>query len=390
MISYLSASYVYPVTQPPIKNGVLGVDKQGRITVVLTAKEAEAKQIKDITFYEGILAPGFINTHCHLELSHMWAKVREKTGLVDFVQQVMKTRGVDDYSIEVEMLKADLEMLEGGIVAVGDISNQVISKSVKKRSPLYYHTFLEVLGFNPETAGLSIERALTFEQEFDSLPISVVPHAPYSVSKPLFQEIGKHALAKNSILSIHNQETAYEDAFFKDKTGKFLELYEFLGLDINFYQPSGKSSLQTYLPLLPKELKTLLVHNTYTTLEDVMFAESIHPNLYWCLCPSANMYIEGRLPDVNMLKDAGIRITLGTDSLASNDRLSILKEIEWLLEEFHVPMEELIRWATWNGAEFLGITDQYGSFEPGKQPGVNFLKINDPESGMISLVKRLF
>src|SRR5690606_1202900 len=134
----------------------------------------------------------------------------------------------------------------------------------------------------------------------------------------------------------------------------FLDLFEFLGQDVEFYEPSGKTSLQTYLPLLSTKLKTLLVHNTYTTAADVAYAESIHPNLYWCLCPNANLYIENTLPDVDMMRKADLKITLGTDSLASNDRLSILSEINLLQERFDVPTEELLKWATFNGAEFLG------------------------------------
>lgn len=392
MISYLSASYVYPVTSGPIKNGVVGVEEDGRITAVLTAKEAAERQIRDIISYEGILVPGFVNTHCHLELSHMKGKIAGKKGLVDFVKNVMKTRSADDYSIEVEMLKADVEMLEAGIAAVGDISNQAISASIKRGSPIYYHTFLEVMGFNPATAKLSMERALEFEEKFKDLPLSIVPHAPYSVSSALFEELRANSVDKASLVSIHNQETVDENSFFLDKTGNFLELYEFLGLNIDFYAPSGKTSLQSYLPLLSPENKTLLVHNTFTSIEDVKFAEGIHPNLYWCLCPRANMYIEHRLPDVNMLREAGVTITLGTDSLASNRKLSILAEMKELANNFDIPVFELIKWATWNGADFLGITEHYGSLEPGKKPGINLLgyKEKDGKTTLNFKMKRLF
>ncbi|TKC04149.1 amidohydrolase family protein [Pedobacter frigoris] len=392
MISYLSASYVYPVTSGPIKNGVVGVEEDGKITAVFTAEDAAERQIQDVVTYDGILVPGFVNTHCHLELSHMKAKIAGKKGLVDFVKNVMKTRSADDYSIEVDMLKADVEMFEGGIVAVGDISNQAISASIKKGSPIYYHTFLEVMGFNPATAKLSMDRALEFEEKFEDLSLSIVPHAPYSVSSALFDALKANSVDKASLVSIHNQETADENAFFEDKTGSFLDLYEFLGLNIDFYKPSGKTSLQTYLPLLSPDNKTLLVHNTFTSMEDVKFAEAVHPNLYWCLCPRANMYIEDRLPDVNMLKDAGVRITLGTDSLASNRKLSILAEMEVLANNFDIPMWDLIKWATWNGADFLGVTERYGSLEPGKRPGINLLgyKEKNEEAVLNFKMKRLF
>jgi cytosine/adenosine deaminase-related metal-dependent hydrolase len=165
-----------------------------------------------------------------------------------------------------------------------------------------------------------------------------------------------------------------------------------LGQDISFFKPSGKTSLQTYLPLLSTDVKTLLVHNTYTSAADVTYATSIHPNLYWCLCTNANLYIENMLPDVNMMRAAGLRITLGTDSLASNDSLSILSEMNLLQERFDVPTEELLKWATFNGAEFLEIDRRFGSFELGKQPGINLVEFTEKDGKVIlgDIVTRLF
>jgi len=373
MISYLSADYVYPVSAPVLQNGVIGLDEHGKILKVLTAEEAAARKIRNIAQHQGLLVPGFVNTHCHLELSHLKGKIPQHTGLNRFVQEVMKLRGVDEYVINLAMLDADKEMLANGIVAVGDIANQAVSKTIKRASPQYYHTFLEVMGFNPATAKASIKRALEFKQNFGDFPISIVPHAPYSVSEVLFAELKQVAEAGGGLLSIHNQETADENLFFMEKTGAFLKLYEFLGLDIDFYAPSGKSSLQTILPHLASGLKTLLVHNTFTTKEDVQFAGAMHRNLYWCLCPNANLYIENKLPDVDMLRAEGLKITLGTDSLASNTLLSVFAEMQTLQEHFEIPVEELILWATWNGAEFLGVEDRCGSLEIGKSPGINLL-----------------
>ena len=373
MISYLSASYIYPVTGPVLKNGVIGIDPDGLIRTVLSAEEAKNQNIELVTFYEGLLVPGFVNTHCHLELSHLKGKVEQHTGLTDFVQTVMKLRGADDSAIELAMLRADVEMLENGIVAVGDISNQAISSGIKRGSPIYYHTFLEVMGFNPATAKASINRALEFKQKFEGFPLSIVPHAPYSVSAELFEELRLVAEELPGPVSIHNQETPDENAFFERKEGGFLKLYEFLGLDIGFYEPSGKTSLQTVLPMMSDRQKTLLVHNTMSSNADVVFAKALHPLLYWCLCPNANLYIENKLPDVDMLRATGVKITLGTDSLASNTGLSIFAEMLCLQDNFDIPVEELIQWATANGAEFLGISDRYGSFETGKRPGINLL-----------------
>nr|WP_294875213.1 amidohydrolase family protein [uncultured Pedobacter sp.] len=392
MISYISASYVFPVVGPPIKNGVIGVEIDGTITSVLTPEEAGNEKIKGITHYEGLLVPGFVNTHCHLELSHLKGQIETRTGLLGFVQAIMKLRTSDEDALDLAMLRADREMFENGIVAVGDISNQIISRGTKLGSPIYYHTFLEVMGFNPVTAKESIARALEFKEKFAPLKVSIVPHAPYSVSAELFKELRDNGGTRGELLSIHNQETEDENLFFERKEGGFLELYKVLGLDIDFYEASGKTSLQTFLPMLSDQHKTLLVHNTFTSKADVEFAEAYHPNLYWCLCPNANLYIENRLPDVDMLRNAGVKITLGTDSLASNNRLSIFAEMQTLQINFGIDFDDLLKWGTINGAEFLGVEKRYGSLEPGKRPGINLVDFEEI-SGIIMLgsrVERLF
>lgn len=376
MLQYISASFIYPVSGAPMENGVIGLEEDGTIREVLTSAEAEEKGIKEIQYYKGILVPGLVNTHCHLELSHLFGKIPEQTGLQGFVQQVIQHRGMAEELVQEAMIKADLEMFNSGIVAVGDISNQLISKEVKLNSRLYYHTFIEMLGFNPENAEAVMAKGLELKENFLPLKSSVVPHAPYSVSRELFGEIRKYSGLYENLISMHNQETEEENLFFQQKTGAFLKLYEFLGLDISFFQAPGRTSLQSIVQDLPKQ-KALLVHNTQTDLEDIIYAEGVNSELYWCLCPNANLYIENRLPDVEMIHKAGVRITLGTDSLASNHQLSILAEMKALQEIRGVDFIDLLTWATLNGAEFLGIDGTFGSISKGKKPGINLIEQMD-------------
>jgi len=373
MLTYISASKIFPVQTAAIINGVLAIDEIGTIRGVYQPEEAKALNLPIDRHYDGYLVPGFINTHCHLELSHLKDKIPTHTGLFRFVEQVMKIRKADDAEITAAMEQADQQMYEQGIVAVGDISNQLISKEVKLKSKLYYHTFVEAMGFNPANATGIIKMAMETKAALAPLSASIVPHAPYSVSDNLFTEILKISEGSANLLSMHNQETLAENEFFQFKSGDFLNLYKILGLELDFYQASGKSSLQSTLPKLASS-KTLLVHNTRTSLEDVKFAKSTHPNLYWCLCPNANLYIENTLPDVEMLEQEGLNLTLGTDSLASNHQLSILKEMQTLQAEKQVDFDTMIKWATLNGASFLGIEDKYGSFTVGKTPGVILLE----------------
>lgn len=374
MLEYFSADWIFPVSSPPIKNGVVVVNSDGEIKEVLTREGTENLDL-DIVKYKGAIVPGFINTHCHLELSHMLNQIPEHTGLVEFVQHIIKSRQGDIAEIKQAMYAADQKMFENGIVAVGDISNQISSKEVKEKSKIHYHTFIEAMGFNPDRAVAIMENAKRIKQDFKPLPVSIVPHAPYSVSSELFELIREDAEKDNTFISVHNQETEDENTFFENKTGGFLDLYEFLRLDITFFEPTHKTSLQSWLPYIDAQ-KTLLVHNTVSSKADIAFAKENHNNLYWCLCPQANLYIENALPDVDLLMDENVKITLGTDSLASNHQLNMLLEMLTLQKCKQVSFEKLLSWATINGAEFLELDQQIGTIEVGKKPGLNLIQLS--------------
>ncbi|MFN0255820.1 amidohydrolase family protein [Pedobacter ureilyticus] len=386
MQRYLSAEWIYPVTSEPIAKGVLEVAATGEIISILTAEEAANKNIVDIERFEGVLVPGFVNTHCHLELSHLFGKIPEQTGLPAFVREIVAQRAAADEMVIAAMDAADKQMFENGIVAVGDISNQLISKEVKQHSPLHYHTFVEVFGFNRPSQPI-IDEAVKIRDSYWPLKASIVPHAPYSVSNELFQYIERNTRPQD-ILSIHNQETAAENEFFERGTGDFEATYQRMGVPKSEAHGTGENAIRYHLPQMPSN-KTLLVHNTFTSKADIDFASAQHKDLYWCLCPNANVYIENNLPDVNLFFDQRVRITLGTDSLASNHQLSILAEMQTLQQKKRVPFDQLLKWATLNGAEFLGIANQYGSFEVGKTPGVNLIEVGEAKIIKSTSVKRL-
>lgn len=368
MLTYISADLIYPVLAPPIPKGVVAVHPDGLIHSVLTSEEAADRQIPNIKRYSGIIVPGFVNTHCHLELSHLWNQIESGKGLVQFIKGVLSKRNQPETTIMKAMELADQQMYDNGIVAVGDISNQLISKEVKLKSKLYYQTFVEVFGFNAP-AKETIAPGLELREQFEPLKASIVPHAPYSVSEDLFHEIGQVTRPFDA-LSIHNQETVAENELFQTGSGDFAELFANLNIAQSAAHNSKQNSIQYHLPRLPKTVNTLLVHNTFTNQSDLSFAKTEHQRVFFCLCPNANLYIENDLPNVPLLVEEGLKITLGTDSLGSNRQLSILAEMKVLQDHFKISFDRLLSWATINGAEFLGIAGQYGSITPGKTPGL--------------------
>jgi cytosine/adenosine deaminase-related metal-dependent hydrolase len=273
------------------------------------------------------------------------------------------------------MQSAETSMKERGIVAVADISNTTHSIPVKERSNLFYHNFIEVIGFTGHQAEERFEEAygvyLQFKKKLQHQNASIVPHSPYSVSDELFKLI--NAYQKGSLLSIHNQESVAETEFFTTGKGELLELYSALGIDVANFVPTAQSSLIRSIIKFTGDHSVILVHNVNTTADDL---DAIRrgrnlPQLFWCLCPNANIYINGTLPDVMLFKNFNCKLVVGTDSLASNAQLDILGELKTLQHNYNtLTTAELLRWATINGAEALRIDNQYGSFESGKQPGI--------------------
>lgn len=373
MIKYFSANYIFPVSDEPLKDGVVSVNDVGEILKIYDRDSSES--ITDpIEKHEGIIVPGFVNSHCHLELSHLHKSQPKGQGVIPFVASIIKNRESDEQQISSAMQKADQAMFENGIVAVGDISNNSLSKKVKEESSIYYHTYVEVLGFNPDKADESFEKGLALKEEFYPLSASVTPHAAYSVSKELFKNFRNYSEGKENLFSLHNQETEEENKLYRYKTGGFLDFYKSMGLDVEFFKPQARNSVQSIIPLLPKEQKILMVHNIYTSLKDIYFVRRFGRDITWCFCPNANLHIEGRLPKVEMFLPHDFNMTLGTDSLASNDKLCILSELQTLSKNFPgLPLTTTIQWATLNGAKFLGIDQDYGSIERGKKPGLNLI-----------------
>lgn len=350
---------------------VLITDETGVVQDIVMKQDAS----EGIEKFNGIISPGFINCHCHLELSHLHGIVPRNTGMINFLLSVLKSRNAEEENISEAMLLAETYMRERGIVAVGDICNTPYSLGIKSSNNLYYHNFIEAIGFSDAHAEERFNNALKlflkFKEQGNEHNVTVVPHSPYSVSDSLFRLINEHE--KRSLLSIHNQESIAETEFFTTGKGDLLELYKALGINIEHFVPSKKSSLIRSIIKITGDHSLILVHNVNTTaddLDEIRRGRNL-PQLFWCLCPNANIYINGHLPDVVLLKNFNCKLVVGTDSLASNIQLNILEELKTLQDAFDsLGTDELLRWATINGAEALRIDNKFGSFESGKQPGI--------------------
>jgi cytosine/adenosine deaminase-related metal-dependent hydrolase len=356
---------------------VLITDETGKIEGLVSILEAG----DDIQTFKGILTPGLINCHCHLELSHLKNVIPPHTGLIEFLCSVVTKRGFEPEVIQQEIIKAEKEMYDNGIVAVGDIGNTADTAEVKSKSKTRWQNFVEVLGFTDERAEENINHyqkvAQTFNIQHSTFntknSTSLVPHAPYSISPRTFKLINE--LTKNQVISIHNQEHPAEDVLYKTGGGDYLKLFKIFGIDRSPFPVTGLSSIRSVLPHFNNGQTIFLVHNTFMPEEDVQFAKEYATKsgltLIWCLCVNANLYIENKMPPIEMLMKNDCPLVLGTDSYSSNWQLSIVKEIQSIKKHFSsLSLETILQWATINGAKALKWDDELGSFEKGKKPGV--------------------
>jgi cytosine/adenosine deaminase-related metal-dependent hydrolase len=378
MIRRLAADWVFPVSSPPLRRGILHLDEEGQILEV----EDTGGRMHDsagLEFYNGILVPGFVNSHCHLELSYLRGSFPMHTGLPGFIRNIARHQRPLPEEVQRAIKDADHGLWEAGVQAVGDISNNNSSFEVKRRSKIRYHTFVETFDLAGGTTASRSEEAMETHAQA-SLPSTLVPHAPYTVSGGLLRQIAEFLKAHPGPLSIHNQETESEDRYMKDGTGELADLLREIGAQSDPEMHGKSSSPETVLPFFEPGTNVLQVHNTYTTKADLDMMRKSGREISLVLCVNANSYIENRLPDVDLLASSGLNICIGTDSLASNTGLSVLDEMKTIARWFPgISFDELLRWATLNGARALEM-EELGCFEKGKKPGVLLMHAIDLEN----------
>ena len=316
-----------------------------------------------VEFYPGILIAGMVNAHCHLELSYLRDAISEGSGFAGFAGAIGRVR--NNFSDE-ERLRAastaDAIMWEEGIEAVADIANDRLVMPIKERSAIHYHTFIEFFGLNNH----SVESAHAMASGDNC---SLTPHSTYSVQDKPFRAICADGDAP---LSLHFLESDDEKALF-DNHGSLHDWYKRQGWATDFlhYGTPARRIAES----IPASRRILLIHNVKTTVEDIATIEKHFTNgVYWVLCPESNRFISRTEPPVETLRNAGAKIAIGTDSLASARHLSMVENMRLLGD---IPLDELLLCATLNGAEALGIDDRFGSLRIGCAPGIVLIENAD-------------
>ena len=349
-----------------IPRPVVECDLEGRIQSIEQWQRLD--NLASTEFYAGALTAGFVNAHCHLELSYLHGAIEPKTGFGGFARAIGMVR--NNYSMQERkqaLAAASARMWAEGVEAVADIINDDSSLEHKSQSPIRYRNFAELFGLN--TPAEAMNHLLSAPNT------SLTPHSTYSLQSATFA-----AATAADTLSIHFMESPDEEELYRGE-GSLAAWYARMGWECDFIHYGSPAA--RLVGQVAGDKKVMLVHCCCLTDSDMECLKNhfTTPPTF-VLCPQSNNYISGLRPPVELLLQHDAQVAIGTDSLASNSNLSIIEELKLLPE---VPLAKRIEWASWGGATALGLEAEIGSMEVGKRPGIVLIEGIENRDGELHL-----
>jgi aminodeoxyfutalosine deaminase len=372
----LSADWIFVGDGESIRHGTLVIDAQGNILDLGKSDEVfprstGAKQ----EMYQGLLMPGMINAHTHIELSAMRGKVAGGQGFFPWVQQLLQARRQvfeDDELAAIE--QACQEIVASGTIAVADITNSLRAVHPMARAGLCGWVFHEIFGYHEEPTLAKLNNfSNDREQTVGTWPTPKLHYAPavhtlYTTHPTVIRSVLDRVHEKHLRTSLHLAEHEAEQEFLQHGTGPVVSFARQLGVELDTQLVPKQRAVAYAKSLGFLNPSSMVVHVTSAIAEELEFIAQSGTKVV--LCPRSNLYIQLRLPPLPAILQAGIMPALGTDSLASNTTLDVMAEAKALLERFPtVDAAVLLNMVTSAGADALGCT-KLGRFRVGNQPGV--------------------
>jgi cytosine/adenosine deaminase-related metal-dependent hydrolase len=362
---------VLPIVEPPIRGGWVAVEHD---RIIAVGGGAPGDDVREEDLGDVAILPGLVNAHTHLELSYLRGRVPPASSFVTWVRGVVGARRQqpDPQAAEIVQAIADAiaQTLAAGTAVVGDISNTMATYGPLAASALAGIVFYELIRFRAEGADDFVERACG---EIDALPpaprvrAALAAHAPYSIAPPVFRAIARAAHRRPSLpWSVHLSESVEEIEFVRTAAGPWREFLQELGAWEPSFVAPGVSPVQ-YLDeagLLGERL--IAVHGVQMTRDDLGRLAARGATLV--TCPRSNGHTGAGIPPLEEFYRSGVRVAVGTDSLASAPDLNLFAELAAMRSLAPgVPPARLLASATVEGARALGVDAEYGSIEPGKR-----------------------
>ena len=388
----LRAAWVCPVAQPPLRDGWVHVADDVVTAVGQGVNAPPAARVDDLG--SAVVLPGLVNAHTHLELSWLRGRVPPSADFLAWVGHLMAARtrfeSAEDGAAMAAVREAVAALRAAGTVAVGDISNALITPAVLASAGLPAVVFHELMGFRDVAGRTTVEAAVARHAALSSpgVRIATAPHAPFSVSPELFCAIRDDVqAATRPLTSVHVGESAAEVQLLRDGTGPWRERLEALGVWRHDWTAPGCGPADYLCDLGVIAGGTLVVHGVQLTDRELARLAGLGATLV--TCPRSNVWVGAGAPPVARFFASGVAMAVGTDSLASAPDLNLFSE----LAELHrlapeVPAGRLLEAATRGGAAALQLDAQLGSIAPGKSARLLAVRVppgtEDPELALMA------
>jgi len=376
MTSY-TASWILPISSPPIRNGVVTLEG-GRIVRVGEAPDRAAHALGNVA-----ILPALVNAHTHLELSYLHQRVPACASFNEWVMTLMTLRReFPDSSVPPILAAAKVAIgraRASGTGLFGDVSNTLVTVPLLREAGMPAQVFYELIGFNHPDPAARVKAARAYiastGADGNGVRVSLAPHAPYSVSPALFMAIRADVDAHpRSVTSVHLAESAGEVELLREGTGPARTMLETLGVWTGAWHVPGVSPAEYAAALGFLAPDSLVVHGVQFTREDLLRVKTAGSPLV--SCPRSNSYVGVGAPPLESFYAAGIPVAFGTDSLASCADLNMFAELaEARRIAPSVPARDLLRSATLTGAQALRYDEEYGSIEAGKRAALIAVRV---------------
>jgi len=394
------ADWICPVAAPSIRRGAIAVDG-GRLRDVGPAESIQhIGGARRVRFPGCAIIPGFVNAHAHLELTVLRGFLENRSfmdWILGLVQAKYQFLQYDAMRTSAEF--GALEMLRAGVTAVGEVMDLGMSWDAMREFGLQGVAYQEVFGpadsvASESLAGLRTKVDRLRRDETETLRIGASPHAPFTVSKTLYEATRDFARSNRLPMTAHIAESRDELLLVRDGAGPFAEGQRNRGIEVTPRHCTPVTYLDA-LDLLGPDM--LLIH--VIEIDDQDLDRLQNSGVFVVHCPKSNAKLGHRTARVSEMQERGVTVALGTDSMASNNSVDMFEEMRAAV--FHQRMltgriqaldaARAFRMATIDGAKCLGLEDHIGSLTPGKRAdfvvidlsGVSTQPVYDPIETMV-------
>ena len=369
----LRAKWVVPVATPPIENGAVAVEGD-TVTAIGPSSDVTGGDVRDLG--EVVLAPGLINAHCHLDYTAFVNQVEWRGSFIEWILQLVALKQLKSEKQYLAGFKAGSEqLLKSGTTTVVNIESfpPLIDQIV---TPLRVVWCLELIDFKrTDTPEQLIADAVAVVDAHPGLRFGLSPHAPYTASAELYRLAARYARGRHLLLTTHLAESEEEDDMFRRGTGHMYDYFSRAGRDMADCKHHGPVQMLQEMEGLTPEC--LVAHaNCLTPVDVKLFAQT---GAHIVHCPRTHRFFRRPTPLLESLVHAGVNVCLGTDSLASNDQLSMFAEMQELARTFpRWSAEQIFALATVNAAKALNQPDKLGKIAPGATADLIAVPLDGP------------